>query len=375
MQRRSRTPSRLTEVSPFTRVSEHFILADFLGNHSVYSKGFKNSLISDSASLSKMDNLSALCIHGLEPIMRNWGPLTVSYGYISPDVSRQIVGYQDPNKPSHHRFDLGAAADICVHKWVNSKEPTMGDLFLPDSIYGSPITLAHWIDQENIPYSRLITYSESPFICLAVSATEVYQRQPRKAFYENRYQGRKGDKPEYIQLSNQGARDRHFTQLQELGLEHPWEGHGYPTYHGSKRRQYQHMRVSKYTMVSDFLLDLQSIANGAANIPALNLDAVLDSLAAAGMVYDRIIDECGLLRASIVGSYVSHLNPSFDPENDWRTDTIQMTIVPPRDPGELADHINVYFPDGIAAVVEGTTVTLAIAVDKVLTLPDWTGQL
>lgn len=375
MQRRSRPSSRLTEVSPFTRVSENFILADFLGNQSVYTKGYKNSLVSDSASLTKMDNLQALCVHGLEPILREWGPLTVSYGYISPEVSQKIVTYMDPNKPSHHRFDLGAAADICVHRWVEPPHPRMEDLFLPNSVIGAPIALAHWIDQSGIPYSRLITYSESPYICLAVSSAEVYQQKPRKAFYENRYQGKKGGKPEYMQLSNQGARDRHFTQLQEQGLEFPWQGEGYPTYHGGGRRQYQHMRVSKYTMVSDFLLDLQSIAKGAANIPALNLDEVLDSFAAAGTVYDRIIDECKVPRASVVGGYVSHLNPYFDPENDWRTDTISITIVPPSDPDGLSDFINVYFPEGVSAVAEGTTVTIGIAVDKVLTLPDWTSQL
>jgi hypothetical protein len=373
LKRRTRQP--LTEVSPYTRVSEHFILADFLGNQSVYTKGYKNSLVSDSASLKKMDNLTALCVHGLEPILRKWGPLTVSYGYISPEVSQKIVGYMDPNKPSHHRFDLGAAADICVHRWVSCGFLRLEDLFLPTSAVGSPIALAHAIDQEDIPYSRLITYSESPYLCLALSSEEVYRRQPRKAFYENRYQGRKGGKPEYIQLSNQGARDRHFTQLQELGLEHPWEGEGYPTYHGGGRRQYQHMRVSKYTMISDFLLDLQSIANGAPNVPALNQDSVLDSFAAAGMVYDRIIDGCEIRRASIVAGYVSHLNPYFDSSNDWRTDFIQFTIVPPGNADAMADYINGNFPDGVAAMAEGTNVVLSIAVDKVLGLADWTEQL
>lgn len=375
MQRRSRPSSRLTEVNPLTRVSENFILADFLGNQSVYTKGYKNSLVSDSASLTKMDNLQALCAHGLEPILREWGPLTVSYGYISPEVSQKIVGYMDPNKPSHHRFDLGAAADICVHRWVQDEFVTLEDLFLPESARSSPIALAHGIDQAGIPYSRLITYSESPYICLAVSSAEVYQQKPRKAFYENRYQGHKGGKPEYIQLSNQGARDRHFAQLQEQGLEFPWRGAGYPTYHGGGRRQYQHMRVSKYTMVSDFLLNLQSIANGAANIPALNLDSVLDSLAAAGMVYDRIIDGFKVPRASIVGGYVSHLNPFFDADNDWRTDRIAMTLCPPGNPHDLSEFINASLPEGVACEVEGTTCTVAIEVDKVLTLPDWTSQL
>lgn len=317
-------------VDPFTRVSEHFILADFLGNQSVYSRGYANPLIGDEASRLKLANLSALAAHGLEPILANWGPLTVSYGYISPAVSRQVVKYQDPDQPSHHRFDLGAAVDICVHDWVQGEYTVLGDLYLPESARGSPIALAHGFEMIGIPYSRIITYSESPYICLAVSSAEVAQGRPRNAFYENRFTGSPKAKPEYIQLSTPQARRRNLLQLQELGLERDWQGAGYPTYHGGGYRQYQHMRVSRYTMVSDWLFDLQSIANGAKNIPALNEDSVLDSLAAAGIVYDWMIQSYGVKRMSIVGGYVSHLNPYFDPENDWAAGgRISFSVVPP----------------------------------------------
>ncbi len=335
--RRSLRTKPPEHVDPFTRVSPHFILADFLGNHSVYAKGHKNLMTNDEATELKLTNLRALANEGLEPILSKWGPMSVSYGYISPELSGHIVKYQDPDKPSHHRFDLGAAADICVHQWVQDDFVLLDDLFLPDSARGSPIALAHGIDQANIPYSRLITYSESPYLCLALSAVEVSRRQPRKAFYENRFQGRKGAKPEYVQLANAAARNRHFQQLQEQGLEHPWRGAGYPTYHGGGFRQYHHMRVSRYTMVSDFLFDLQSISNGAKNIPAMNLDAVQDAFAAAGLAYDWVIRALEIPRASIVKGYVSHLNPHMHPDNDWRNDTFSFQLHLPESvtPAEL----------------------------------------
>lgn len=304
------------------RLSKHFLLSDFLGNYSCYSRGYPNVFAYDRTALDKLSNVMALCSHGLEPIMEEWGPLSISYGYISPSLSRAIVKYQDPDKPSHHRFDLGAAADICVHDWVAGEYKTAVDLCLPESAQSSPIALAFGIDYIMVPYSRLITYSESPYICLAISAAEVEQGKPRGAFYENRFQGRPKVKPEYIQLSNPRARDRHFKTIQEQGLEHPWRGAGYPTHHGGGKRQYQHMRVSRYTMVSDWLFDLQSISKGCKNQPAFSIPEVQDAFAAAGIVYDWIIKTGGHKRLSIVQAYTSHLSELADVKNDWRKNDI-----------------------------------------------------
>lgn len=112
----------------YFRVSDHFVLSDFLGNHSVYSRGYANDFDFDAPDVGKkLTNLSALC-EQLEVVVDRWGPLSVSYGYISPELSRRIVKYQDPDMPSHHRFDLGAAADVCVHDFVAGKYKTIGDL-------------------------------------------------------------------------------------------------------------------------------------------------------------------------------------------------------------------------------------------------------
>lgn len=333
-------------VSPFQRISKHFTYADLLGNHSVYSQGLANDIKRDHTFARKHKNAVALCEQALEPILEGYGPLSIAYGIISPELSAQIVKYQDPAKPSHHRFDLGAAADICVHGWVQGEYLTEWHVqhdTAGNSAANSPIALAHNIDQDGIPYSRLITYSESPYICIAVSADEVADGEPRKAFYENRYTGRAKVKPQYNQLSSATARHRHFSQLRTQGLAHDWEGEGYPTYHGGGRRQYQHMRVSRYTMVSDWLFDAVSVMSGHKNIPSLNLPSVEDSFAAAGIVYDDIIAISCTKRFTIARAYLSHLNPGSTADTDWRDEMgLEYELIPPHgtDIAHLADSLN-----------------------------------
>jgi hypothetical protein len=316
-------------VDPRTvRLSPHFLLSDFLGCYSVYMRGYANPFIWDNDAEMKLENARALCNEALEPLMAELGPLSIGYGYISPDLSRRIVGYQDPNKASHHRWDLGAAADVCFHGCVTEGVHGTCDLYFPEAVRTAPVACAHCIDYFDIPYSRLITYSESPYLCLAVSAREVVGDRPRKAFYENRYMGAKGGKPLYRTLSTPSARRTHLEQLQTVGLEHDWRGAGYPTYHSHRIEQYHHMRVSKYTMVSDWLFDLTSISNGVRNVPSLNNAHVLDAFAAAGTVYDWLIDHMGVPRASIVQGYVSHVNPQCNVRvgTDWRQPVIGFTL-------------------------------------------------
>ena len=167
------------------RLSPHFLLSDFMGCHSVYTKGLKNHF-SDGTG-GKLKEARHLCETLLEPLLAEYGPMSISYGYISPELSKAIVTYQDPTQPSYHRWDKGAAADILIHSQVRK---------------AAPIFLAHEID-EKYDYSRMITYSESPFICVATQLSE--GDKPRKAFYENRYTGEKGAKPIFIKKSATAA--------------------------------------------------------------------------------------------------------------------------------------------------------------------------
>lgn len=355
------------------RLSKHFVLSDFLGCHSVYAKGYPNPFVMDDTAEEKLENATALCVEALEPVLQEFGPLSVGYGYISPDLSRRIVKYQDPEKPSHHRFDLGAAADICVHNWVCGDSKAVGDLFLPESARGSPIALAHGFEFFEIPYSRLITYSESPYVCVAVSAREVVSNRPRKAFYENRYAGKPKAKPTYLQYATPVAKLRALEDLQTNGLAFPWKGGGFPSYHGGGFRQFHHTRVSKYTMLSDWLFDLKSVSDGARNVPSMQLDSVQDAFAAAGIVYDWMVDQSDAKRLSIVSGYVSHTNPNFKRDNDWRTGTITFAVNYPEDDEDKnrAMWLNLFAPPGAQFTYEDGFVLAVVDVEAVLTEKGW----
>lgn len=311
-------------------LSDNFRLSDFLGNHSVYALGMRNQFDHELTSIH-MQNAAALCERALEPIRRDFGPVSICYGFISDAFSRARVTYQDPAKPSHHRWDLGAAADIIVHNWVNGAgadefEEEIGPYH--DSVRNSPALLAHFWDRIGIPYSRMITYSESPAVCIAVSAQEIESEQPRKAFYENRYQGSKCAKPEYIRMPNQRSRGMAYKRLLEEGLKHPWRGGGYPSYHGGGIKQYQHRRVSRYTTVLDWLFSMESIQHGAKNIPAMSED-VTQAFSIAGRLYDALVDARPTFRIPILRGFVCRTHPSCAPGYDWRGSRISFEVGAP----------------------------------------------
>jgi hypothetical protein len=320
-------------VDPLTRISEHFILADFLGCYSVYAKGYPNVLKRDKDTAFKLANGTALCEEILEKVLDSFGPFSISYGFISQDLSEQIVKYQDPRKPSHHMWSLGAACDVCVHDWINIDADEVGN---------SPIALAHGIDKMCVPYSRMITYSESPYICLAASSKEIARDEPRQAFYENRFIGKPKVKPDYRQYATRQAKQRASDDLEAKGLPHGWVGAGYPTHHCGGFRAFHHIRVSDYTMVSDWLFDMKSISEGHKNIPALDNIKVEDAFASAGLVYDRMLELSGALRLSIVEGYVSRSNPSFNPELNWYGGEFQFAVIPPASmsPEELKEAVD-----------------------------------
>jgi len=285
------------------RLSPHFLLSDFMGSHSIYSRGLKNVFIDPDGV--KLREGKHLCETILEPILDEFGPLSISYGYISPDVSRQTVTYQDPNLPSYHRWDKGAACDIRVHVPLEEM---------------APVHLAHLID-ELLPYSRMITYSESPYICIASQVSE--RDFPRRAFYENRYTGKEGAKPQFIKKSATAEGRR--RQGAEIQLEHDWRGNGYPTYHGGGRRQMQHNPVSRYTVVSDFLYSTHAIANAVPNLPTLaRFGKVFHD---AGAMYDTLIDKLEIPRLSIVRAFESFRFNDY-PKFSWR-EHFAIDFIPP----------------------------------------------
>lgn len=336
-----------------TYLSPHFRLVDFIGNHSFYADGIDNipkDLPWDEDDI-RVRNAQALCTEILEPLLERFGPISISYGHITPEFSRKRVTYMDPDVPSHHRWDKGAAADIIVHKYVQGlpHTPDMRQLFEDDNTRTSPASLAHSINDSGARYSRIISYSESPCLCVAVSAEELENGNPRRAFYENRYTGVPKAKPDYLSMSTPQARARASQFLQEHGLPHPWEGAGYPTYHGKRGRQYQHMRVSKYTTVLDWMQNINRIREASLfpwekRIPALHQGSVQDAFAAAGILYDAIIDREDLFRLSISAGY----------EPNWGSDGIfAFAFALPEDRMQDAERISqsiaTYLPGAIEA--------------------------
>lgn len=267
------------------RLSANFLLSDFMGCNSVYTKGYPN--VFHDPSGKKLKEGVALCEYVLEALLEQYGQLSISYGYISPDLSEEIVTYMDPGRPSYHRWDKGAACDVLLHDPVNRGE--------------APVYSAFRIDEE-LPMSRVISYSESPYICLATNLAEIESGKFRRALYENRYIGQR--KPQYIPYPS--SLDARAEQVRAHTLTHDWRGAGYPTYHGGGKRQLHHVRTSKYTMLSDWLYSDEGVRKGCRNVPPRNY---YNKFRAMGDVYDtlviQLLHEYGPGRLPIIEGYSS----------------------------------------------------------------------
>ena len=306
------------------RLSDHFLLSDLMGCHSCYTKGYAN--VFDDKDGSKAEEGVCLAETVLEAVVA-LSPVSVSYGYISQPLAHHIVSYQDPKKKSYHQWNDGAACDIIVHNMDR------GDT--------APIYIARAIDSE-FPVSRVITYSESPFICVATRRHEVLADRPRRAFYENRYMGHSKTKPLYTTIPQD--RDSWFANH---FLKHDWRGQGYPSYHGGGVRQTHHIRTSKYTMLSDFLYSTEALTKGKKNCPTLTSDWVA-KFRHVGKVYDYILDTLKVNRLSIVRAYES---PVWNktPRHLWGED-FEIDFIPPVnvDANDVADTL--LNKEGIIAV-------------------------
>lgn len=302
-----RTRKKVSEesavVDPTTvRLSEHFLLSDLIGCHSVYTKGYAN--LFDDPDGSKLAEGECLAQTVLEPIVAD-SPISVSYGYISLDLARQIVKYQSPEKPSYHQWNAGAACDLIVHEL--------------DRQDVAPIWIARAIDEE-FPTSRTITYAESSYICVATRRNEVEENKPRRAFYENRFKGT-GVKPQFLEVWKD--REAYFKNIK---TSFPWRGQGYPSYHGGGRRQVHHIRVGRYAMLSDFLYSTRAVTEGLKNCPTL-CDNWLVKFEHVGRIYSDILKAIGCNRLSIVRAFES---PSWssDSRHHW-VDEFRLEMVPP----------------------------------------------
>lgn len=284
-----------------TRISfGDMLLSEFVGNHSVYYYGHANPVQTD--------------VWGAHtPVYRGWVRLgqlvtgvraavetdselpttvfTISYGWIHPRLSEKIVKWKPGSQPSYHRWDDGAAVDINLHHTTYGPHFFAGDL---DQVDGdvwqrlSPLGIATLINTPPGRFpalDRTITYSESPYICIAAAPNAM--ERGRGKWYENRFMGEIGEKPRYI---NHCA-DARVIQDAAMPpvLTHDWRGSGHPTYHGYGKRQYHHTRTSLYTMMSDWLYDRDKVHFGEPNrMPTsmVRYDYIKNMMHYAGRAYD-----------------------------------------------------------------------------------------
>lgn len=254
------------------RLSSGLLLSDFMVNDSVVRCGYSNRMRQDQdLELEEGRRLA----QDIQQMIDLFGPCAISYGFISNELSHKIVRYMDPNEPSYHKWNKGAAADLIFP-----------DMLEKGNNSASPIALAALIEEEQLQYSRLITYAESPWFCYATQLNE--GNFPRRALYENRYTGRR--EPTHIKYpQNREKRMDALAEAQTLTV--PWEGQGYPSYHGGGREQFQHQMVGTYVPRLKLLYCKYSTSKGIKNLPPLTNDTKMDRYlanekAAAGLIDD-----------------------------------------------------------------------------------------
>lgn len=337
--------SRLLTPS-LIELSDNFLLSDLVGTHSVYTKGLVNAPTEEEFYDSgAYEQGKALCENILEPVLARYGPLSLSYGFITPATSRAIVGYQDPNKPSYHRWDLGAAADVIIHEAAAQDNV--------DDWTNAPITYALSLDHLGLPYSRMITYSESPCICLAVNKDEIASGNYRKAFYEYRYEGKPGEKPKNVHHSSAARKFEMLDSLPESGMS--WRGQGHPSYHGGGKRQYHHIRVSTYSVLSDYLYHDDNVMLGLRNIPAISGyhgKATLWAFYVMGSFFDYLLTSYSKAgRLSLLEAYNN--SPEGTPFSRWGTQKLAAMVVARRsfqDKWASAQALRNFMPSGVAVL-------------------------
>ena len=327
-----------------TRLSTGILLSDAMGCTSVYRDGLSNRF--PETFESQLGEGKVLASY-LEGIAEYAGPFSICYGFISPNLSKHIVKYQDPNKPSYHRWDAGAAMDVCFHLALHVKDSS-GSM--------APIEIAHNIDDDFPWYSRMITYAESEWICIATREKEFVDLDFRSAFYENRYVGQK--KPQHVKYSD--SHRARAVQKEQHRLEHDWRGRGWPSYHGGGVRQFEHYRVSDYSHVIDYLYDKNLVHKGIKNIPPLlnkeRFERWLEVAQMAGHVVDVATRLNDMHRVSVTQAYNMHVLA-----RNWsKRFTLQLVPAEGVDPYAIANELEslqevaevrvAYKPDGLSRI-------------------------
>jgi hypothetical protein len=137
------------------RVGKYFVLSDFLYSRTAIVEGIPNVPLGFDGP--EVAGIRGLCAHILDPVVEQFGPVSITFGYCSAALWRRMYG-ANANLSDLHTFKpkqggIGGAVDIVIHHHEDAR-PVM-----------------RWI-KENCIYDRLIAYPGSRILCVAWCETK-----------------------------------------------------------------------------------------------------------------------------------------------------------------------------------------------------------
>lgn len=230
----------MTKIVLTHRLSPNFLLSDFLYGYENYSNMASTLQQVANIDAETIDRASRFCNEFLDPLVKQYGPVSIANGY--------RYGCKGPHQWNQQD---GVAADVAFHNWVNSGN--------------APIRLLSEIDQAGTEYERMISYAGSEFVCLAWKP----EGNNRAAFYENARQA--GRDPLFITHGRSPA-DRSKRIGLPVRMRRDWRrGPGEPIYHCQRNLRAQHIRVSEFFTLLDMCRNVRAFAAGMSSVLPFNL--------------------------------------------------------------------------------------------------------
>ena len=228
------------------RLSSHYVLLDFLADRDVYEAGeplnFPQVLTDEN-----LDGCKKFVDCFLDLLTKKYGPTSIAGGFRPKNVRNR--GNPD-NSPHRWTKQLGTAADIVFHDWVNEDRP--------------PSHLAHEIDNSDLDYDRIISYSGSEYLCLCYR-----EGNNRGALYED-VRARDGSgRRQCHGLTPEKRRKRRGTTPQPRPCWRRADGQGV----GPKANRFraQHIRVGRYFVLLDFCRSVEGLRRGIRTVLGVTL--------------------------------------------------------------------------------------------------------
>jgi hypothetical protein len=133
------------------RVGKYFMLSDFLYSEDAILSGIANCPV--GWDCFEIDGMKGLCKHILDPVVEEFGAVSITFGYVSPQLWRKWNG-ANAELSGLHLFrppqgGIGGAVDILIHSHSEDPRPVL-----------------NWI-RDRCVYDRLILYPGSAILCVA----------------------------------------------------------------------------------------------------------------------------------------------------------------------------------------------------------------